>query len=248
MALTFPNESPDYRAARDRLLEREIELRREMESLAEARRALPPGGLVPQDYVFDGEGANGAAVKVTLSSLFAPRKDALAIYNFMFPRYSRDDRPAPETGETAKLKRAEGPCPSCVAQLDQLDGAASHMEAAGLNFVVIAKTPLARVLTFARERGWRNMRFLSSADNSFKRDYHAETEDGEQMPTMTVFQRTADGIRHFWTSELLYSPPDAGQDPRHLGTIEPLWTMLDLTPAGRPPKWDEQLQYGCCCA
>ena len=47
-----PGESPEYRAARDRLLEQEIELRRSMEAVAAARRALPPGGPVPTDYVF----------------------------------------------------------------------------------------------------------------------------------------------------------------------------------------------------
>src|SRR5437868_325869 len=52
MQIRFPGESAEYRAARDRLLEREIELRRAMEAAAAARRALPPGGAVPEDYVF----------------------------------------------------------------------------------------------------------------------------------------------------------------------------------------------------
>ena len=54
MGITFPGESAEYRAARDRLLEQEIELRRAMEAVAAARRALPPGGVVPEDYVFQG--------------------------------------------------------------------------------------------------------------------------------------------------------------------------------------------------
>ena len=37
----FPNESAEYRAARDRLLEKEIELRRQMEAVAEERRKPP---------------------------------------------------------------------------------------------------------------------------------------------------------------------------------------------------------------
>ena len=44
MGVTFPNESPEYRAARDKLLQREVSLRREMEALAAEIRALPPGG------------------------------------------------------------------------------------------------------------------------------------------------------------------------------------------------------------
>jgi predicted dithiol-disulfide oxidoreductase (DUF899 family) len=51
MTIAFPGESAEYRAARNRLLEEEIELRRAMEAVAEARRRLPPGGVVPQDYV-----------------------------------------------------------------------------------------------------------------------------------------------------------------------------------------------------
>ena len=42
-------------AARTALLAEEIELRRHIERVAEQRRALPPGGLVPEDYRFIGE-------------------------------------------------------------------------------------------------------------------------------------------------------------------------------------------------
>src|SRR3954470_2903220 len=112
MDITFPGESAEYRAARDRLLEREAELRRAMEAVAGERRALPPGGVVPQDYVFA-----GAEGRVRLSQLFAPGRDALGIYHFMFPRDPGDDRPG----------APDGPCPSCVALLDQLDGAAEHV-------------------------------------------------------------------------------------------------------------------------
>jgi predicted dithiol-disulfide oxidoreductase (DUF899 family) len=241
MGITFPGESPEYRAARDRLLEREIALRRETEAVAAERRELPPGGLVPQDYVFQGEGPDGAPADVRLSELFAPGKDSLAIYSFMFPRDPADDRPGPATGESARLPLAEGPCPSCVSILDQLEGAMDH---AGqhVNFAVVAKAPLPRVLTFARERGWRRLRFLSSAENSYNRDYHTETAEGHQRPMLTVFHRDGSEIRHFWSSELFYAPWDPGQDPRHLGTLEPVWNLFDLTPEGRP-DWDEQLSY-----
>jgi hypothetical protein len=86
MQIRFPGESADYRAARDRLLEREIELRRAMEAVAAARRALPPGGAVPEDYVFAAAGPDGMPIQVRLSELFAPGNDSLVIYNFMFPR------------------------------------------------------------------------------------------------------------------------------------------------------------------
>ena len=51
-----PGETAEYRAARDRLLEQEVELRRSIEAVAATRRALPPGGAVAEDYVFDGAG------------------------------------------------------------------------------------------------------------------------------------------------------------------------------------------------
>jgi predicted dithiol-disulfide oxidoreductase (DUF899 family) len=242
MSIGFPGESAVYRAARDRLLEQEVALRRAMEEVAEARRALPPGGPVPQDYVFQGAGADGNPTDVRLPELFAPGKDSLVVYSFMFPRDPGDDRPGPAAGETALLPLAQGPCPSCVSLLDQLDGAAEH---AGqhLNLAVVAKAPLPRVLVFAQERGWRHLRLLSSASNTYNRDYLAETADGSQRPMLNVFHRDGETIRHFWGSELFYAPIDAGQDPRHVGTLEPVWNLFDLTPEGRPHDWDEQLTY-----
>jgi predicted dithiol-disulfide oxidoreductase (DUF899 family) len=240
MTITFPGESAEYRAARDRLLEREIELRREMEAVSAARRELPPGGVVPEDYVFHGVGADGSPTDPRLSELFAPGRDSLVIYSFMFPRDPSDDRPGPATGETAQLPLAEGPCPSCVAMIDQLEGLAEHA-AQQINLAIVAKSP--HVHTFARERGWRWLRFLSSADNDYTRDYHAESAEGNQRPILNVFNRDGDAIRHFWATELLFAPSDPGQHPRHVGTIEPLWNLFDLTREGRP-EWDEQLSYG----
>ena len=126
MGITLPGESQEYRAARDRLLAQEIELRRAMEAVAAARRELPPGGPVAENYVFQGPGADGAPTDVRLSELFEPGRDSLVIYSFMFPRDPDDQTPGPRDGETARLPLAEGPCPSCTALLDQLDGAAEH--------------------------------------------------------------------------------------------------------------------------
>jgi predicted dithiol-disulfide oxidoreductase (DUF899 family) len=239
---TFPGESPEYRTARDALLEREIELRREMEAVAAARRELPPGGAIPEDYVFQGAGPDGEPIDLRMSELFAPGKDSLVIYNYMFPRSPKDPRPGPASGRTAELPLAEGPCPSCTALLDQLDAAMFHAEPR-LNFYAVAGAPLERVLTFAQERGWRHLRVLSAAGNSFKRDYHGETADGSQLPMLNVFDRDVDTIRHFWSSELMFAAADSDQDPRHVGTIEPLWNLFDLTREGRLKDWDEQLRY-----
>jgi predicted dithiol-disulfide oxidoreductase (DUF899 family) len=242
MSIAFPGESAAYRGARDRLLEQEVELRRAMEAVAAARRALPPGGFVPEDYVFQGRGKGGAPTDVRLSELVVPGKDSLAIYSFMFPRDPGDERPGPADGETALLPLAEGPCPSCTALLDQLDGAAEHATQ-HVNLAVVAKSPLERILTFAEERGWRRLRLLSSAANTFNRDYLGETMERFQRPMLNVFHRDGERIRHFWGSELFYAPTDPGQDPRHVGTLEPVWNLFDLTPEGRPTEWDEQLSY-----
>jgi predicted dithiol-disulfide oxidoreductase (DUF899 family) len=242
MRIGFPGESPEYRAARDRLLQHEIELRRAMEAVATARRQLPPGGVAPEDYVFQGLRGDGTPGDVRLSELFAPGRDSLVIYSFMFPRDPGDERAGPTSGQTALLALDEGPCPSCVALLDQLDGAAEH---AGqhINLAVVAKAPLPHILAFAEERGWRRLRLLSSAANTYNRDYLAETAEGAQRPMLSVFHRDGDAIRHFWSSELFYARQERGQDPRHVGTLEPVWNLFDLTPEGRPLDWDEQLSY-----
>jgi predicted dithiol-disulfide oxidoreductase (DUF899 family) len=245
MGTTFPGESAEYRAARDALLEREIALRREMEAVSEQRRALPSGGVVPEDYVFRGEGTDGQAADIRLSELFAPGRDTLLIYSYMFPRHREDERPGPTDGATAELALEEGPCPSCTSLLDQWDGAAPHATPL-INLVIAAKAPLPHLLAFARERGWRHLTLVSCRANTYSRDYGGETADGAPMPMLNVFHRNGETIRHFWGSELMYAPAEPEQDPRHLGTLEPIWNMLDLTPEGRPTDWDEQLNYTCC--
>jgi predicted dithiol-disulfide oxidoreductase (DUF899 family) len=242
MAIAFPSESTEYRAARNRLLQQEIQLRRAMEAVAATRRRLPPGGVVPQDYNFQAQDPGGGLAEVRLSELFAPGKDSLLIYSMMFPRASDDDSPGPRLGQTALLPLAEGPCPSCTAFLDQLDGAAEHA-CQRVNLAVAAKAPIERVLTFAAERGWRQLRLLSTAGTTYNRDYLAEAADGEQQPMLNVFHRDGNTIRHFWGSELFFAPADPGQEPRHVGTLEPLWNLFDLTPEGRPADWHEQLSY-----
>ena len=237
----FPGESSEYRRERNRLLEAEIELRRSIERVAAQRRALPPGGAVPDDYAFEETGDRGGEVR--FSELFAPAKDTLVIYSFMFPRYSNDTRPGP-AGETGRLALRETPCPSCTSILDSLDGAAPHL-AQRLNLAVVAKSDPERIRTFARERGWRHLRLLSSRNNTYNRDYQAETPDGEQRPVMNVFVRDGDEFRHSWATELMFAPRDEGEDPRHVDSIWPIWGVLDMTPEGRGVGWDFPLQdYG----
>jgi predicted dithiol-disulfide oxidoreductase (DUF899 family) len=225
----FPGESGDYRRARNQLLESEIELRRAIERVAAQRRTLPPGGPVPEDYRFEDVAESGG--EVSFSELFEPGKDTLVIYSFMFPRWSGDTRPGPD-GETGKLPLAETPCPSCTSILDSLDGAARHLRQR-LNLAVVAKSGPERIRTFARERGWRNLRLLSSRNNTYNRDYHAESGEGDQIPILNVFVRDGEGLRHSWATELMFAPRDEGEDPRHVDSIWPIWSVLDMTPQGR---------------
>jgi predicted dithiol-disulfide oxidoreductase (DUF899 family) len=239
--IEFPGESGEYRLARNELLTAEVELRRAIERVAAQRRALPPGGAVPDDYVFEQAADSG---QVRFSDLFSPGKDTLVLYSFMFPRWSGDTRPGPAEGETAKLPVAETPCPSCTSILDSLDGAAQHL-ADKLNLAVVAKSDPVRIRNFAQDRGWRHLRLLSSRHNSYNRDYHAEGPDGSQIPILNVFTRDSSGIRHRWATELMFAPRDEGEEPRHVDSIWPIWNVLDLTPDGRGSGSDfPAMQYG----
>jgi predicted dithiol-disulfide oxidoreductase (DUF899 family) len=219
----FPNESEAYREARNALLLAELELRRQVERVAAQRRALPPGGEVRQDYVFD-EMIDGAKRGTRFSDLFGPH-DTLVAYNFMF---------SPREGAR--------PCPSCTSMLDGMDGEAKHVTQRA-SLAVIARAPIERVTDFARERGWRDLRLLSSANNSFNADYHGERQDGSQMPVLHVFRRDHGRFFHTWSSELLFAPDDAGQNARHIDFIWPLWNVFDAVPDGRGTDWYPKLAY-----
>jgi predicted dithiol-disulfide oxidoreductase (DUF899 family) len=214
MPVTFPGESPEYRAARDRLLQQEVELRRMTESVARARRALPPGGLVPPGYVFEGRGPGGASRRQELADLFAPGQSTLAIYSYMF---------GPER---------ESPCPMCTGILDGLDAVAEHI-GQRLTLCVVAESPLPRLLAFAEQRGWRRLRLLSAAGSTYNRDYHGKTAKGNDSSMLNVFHRSGDEVRHFWGTEMFYYGADPGQDDRAVDIISPIFNMFDLTPEGR---------------
>lgn len=245
MSISFPNETPEYRSARNDLLQREKSLRQQMEAVALQSRALPAGGEAPEDYLFDRIGADGAPETVKMSELFRGG-DTLMLYHYMFLRHSDDKRPGPTQGDTAEVLLPEGPCPSCTALIDMWEGTMPHLEGLGGNLAVVARAPIERVAAFARDKGWKHVRLLSASGNTFRADYGGDSSDGEPVPIMTVFKRDAGGtIRLHWASELVFEPTEPGQDMRHLGTVEPLWTLFDLTPGGRPTA-DEQIEYECC--
>ena len=227
--VSFPGESDEYRSARNDLLEAEIALRRQIEAVAAQRRSLPLGGEVRTDYRFE-EAAPGTndSTSTHLSELFAPGKDTLFLYSFMF--IPADGRP---------LGAA---CPSCTSIIDAIDGAAPHV-AQRINLAVVAKAPIAQFREHARTRGWRHVRLLSSEGTTYNHDYRAEEPDGGQNPVATVFVRREGRIHHFWSSELFFVPSEPGQNMRHVDFMWPLWSVFDRTPEGRGGDWFPRLDY-----
>ncbi len=222
----FPGETAAYRSARDELLHAEQALRRQVEAVAAARRRLPLGGPVPEDYVFE-EGAGdiddvSPPRRVRLSELFAPGKDALVLYSFMF---------------SSDMDHA---CPMCSSFLDGLNGNARHI-AERVNLAVVAKSPIARIRDFARARPWRNLRLLSSQKNDFNRDYLGDAEDGSQTSVIHTFVKRDGRVHHFYSSEMAFAESDPGQNPRHVDLMWPLWNVLDITPEGRGADWYPKL-------
>jgi predicted dithiol-disulfide oxidoreductase (DUF899 family) len=211
----FPNESPEYRHARNVLLAEEIELRRHIERVATLRRALPPGG-VPEDYTLEGQDGT-----VRLSQLFGDR-DTLVIYSWMFgPQRQR-------------------PCPMCTSLLTSWEGTARNLRER-VALAICARSPIERLLDFKKERGWQNLQVYSDTKGDYTRAY-VSADDGD-VSGLNVFTRSDGTVRHFWSDEMIDEMADPGQDPRGAPDIDPLWTVLDLTPAGRGATWYPKLEY-----
>jgi len=213
----YPHDSAEYRRARTALLAEEIELRRHIERVAEQRRALPPGGEA-SDYRFEDE--NGRTVG--WAELFG-RHDTLLTYFWMY---------GPQRGR---------PCPMCTAFLGALDIPARDLMQR-VAVAVLGRSPVARQLAFARERGWRYLKFYATVGDDFARDYRGLAPDGSEWPALDVWVRREGRVRHFWGSEL-GGTSDPGQDPRGAPDPTPLWNLLDLTPAGRGTDWYPALEY-----
>ncbi len=212
----FPNESSAYRQARNALLAEEIELRRHVERVADLRRTLPPGGAVPEDYAFEGPGGT-----VRLSQLFGD-KETLLVYSMMFG------------------PQRERACPMCTAMLTSWDGTARNLRER-VALAVTARSPIERLLDFKKERGWRNLQIFSDAKGDYTRAY-VSADDGD-VPGLSVFIRRDGTVRHFWSGEMSGEMADPEQDPRGAPDLDPLWTILDLTPSGRGGTWYPKLEY-----
>ena len=209
--------SPEYRKLRDELLEAEIALKDQRERVAELRRRLPNGTRVETDYVFR-EGpadlANNSDAdffETRLSELFEGNKNELIVQHMMFG-------PDWEKG-----------CPMCSMWADGLDGAAHHLNDK-VNFVLVARAPIAKLRAWAKARDWRRLRLLSSHENTFNPDFHVEITPDRQLPGFSVFTRQPSGeIYHFYTTEGSLKE----HHHRAMDLFTPVWNFLDLLPDGR---------------
>lgn len=213
----YPNDSAEYREARTRLLAEEIELRRHIERVAAQRRTLPLGGEAGP-YQFKDE--NGKTVQ--LADLFG-RHDTLITYFWMFG------------------PQRERPCPMCTTLLGSFDIPAENITQR-VALAVIGRSPVERQLAFARERGWRNLKFYATVGDDFARDYRGLAPNGDEWPSLDVWAKRDGVVRHFWASEM-GGTQDPGEDPRGAPDPTPLWNLLDLTPAGRGTDWYPKLSY-----
>ena len=216
--LRYPNESAEYRRAREALLAEEIELRRHIERVAEQRRRLPPGGEVRKNYAFEGEKG-----RASFADLFGD-KDTLVVYNYMFG------------------PQRERPCPMCTSLLSAWDGEVPDI-LQRVALAVLARSPIERLKAVKRERGWQYLPLYQDISGEFSRDYHALTKDGGDDAAFNVFIRREVTIRHFWGGEMNAASADPGQDPRGAPDLMPLWTILDVTPEGRGTDWYPKLNY-----
>ncbi|WP_439541925.1 DUF899 family protein [Hyphomicrobium sp.] len=208
MSKTFPNESRQYREARDRLLKEEQALVDKTKAVAELRRKLPRGGELKEDYEFQWAKAGKLGEPVRFSELFGDKR-TLILYSFMFgPNWDK-------------------PCLSCTSLMDGFDRT-WYSVTRDAAFVAIAKAHPERICAWAKHRGWSKIDLVSGYQSSFQSDYRCQTEDDdEQRANMLVFQKTDGKIYHFWASEL----PENFVD-----TVWVYWNLMDFTPEGRPDR------------
>jgi predicted dithiol-disulfide oxidoreductase (DUF899 family) len=215
-AAHFPNESAVYRSARNALLVEEIELRRHIEHVAAKRRALPDGGEVPHDFEVVSETG-----LIRFSSLFG-NKDTLMVYSMMYG------------------PQRKAPCPMCTSFLTSWNGIAVNLRERSA-VAVTARSAIDRLTDYKKERGFANLPFVSDMSGDYTRTY-VNPEDAD-VPGFTVFVRRNEVVCHYYSCEMNPAMADPGQDPRGAPDLDPLWLMLDLTPAGRGTDWYPKLEY-----
>lgn len=205
--LRYPNETKAYRAARESLLKEEEALVAKVKAVAEKRRALPPGGQLKEDYVFEWANDGKVGTPVRFSELFGD-KSSLLLYSFMFgPNW-------------------DNPCTSCTSLVDGFDRT-WYQVSRHAAFVAIAKAPAARINEWAKRRGWSQIPLVSGSKSTYQADYKCQAADSDDMqwPVMHVFRKDRGKILHFWGTESMSN---------HVDTVWAYWNLMDFTPEGRP--------------
>jgi len=133
---------------------------------------------------------------------------------------------------TCSARSVNGRARLCTSLLSAWDGEVPDVQQR-VALAVVARSPIQRLVAFKKERGWHYLPLFSDISGEFSRDYHALTKDGGDDAAFNVFTRRQGKIRHFWGGEMNGASADPGQDPRGAPDLMPLWTILDVTPAGR---------------
>ncbi len=208
MELRYPNETIEYRQARDALATEEQDLIRRVKAVAEQRRNLPLGGRLKENYTFAWATNERLGEPVSFQELFRD-KDSLLLYSFMFgPSW-------------------DNPCPSCTSIVDGFDRMA-YQVGQDAAFVVVGKASAARINEWATKRDWKQIDLVSGSESTYQAEYGCQGDtDERQHPKMNVFKKIDGEIFHFWGSEIPTNDIDM---------VWPYWNLMDLTPAGRPNR------------
>lgn len=217
----FVRESSAYAKAREALLAEEIEVRRHLGRLARQNRELPEGPEMPDHWKLIG--MNGAEVR--LADMFG-QHDTLVLYHWMF---------GPERHR---------PCPMCTNLLGPLAANAADLQQ-HVALAVVSRSKVERMVAFGIERGWRDLPYYQAVSDELSVAIGGlDPETKAEVPVLMVLRKKGDTVRLHWMGETTLEMADPGEDPRGAVDLAPLWNYLDLTPAGRDPKWYPRLSYG----
>jgi predicted dithiol-disulfide oxidoreductase (DUF899 family) len=174
-----------------------------------AQRRRLPRVRIDKDYVFDGRDGEAA-----LPDLFEGRSQLL-LYHFMFG-------PNQDAG-----------CDGCSMFIDQV-GHPAHLHARNTSFAIVSRAPIAKIEPYRKRMGW-SIPWFSSFDSDFNVDFGVSPEtpqpdvyqDGESFGLSVFFRDGDDVFRTYFTTN------------RGVEALGSVWTLLDLTPLGRPEEWEE---------
>ncbi|WP_426512690.1 DUF899 domain-containing protein [Dactylosporangium sp. McL0621] len=208
----------EWLAARQALLEREKEARREQDRINAERRRLP---MVRIDKPYRFHGADGPA---GLADLFAGRPQLIVQHVMFDPDW-------------------DAACPSCTAGIDEMAPALlEHLAARATTFVLVSRAPYEKLAAYAAARGWE-IPWYSSHGDDFNFDFDVSFDESvkppvynyralpvipsPELPGFSCFLADGDAVFH------TYSTFARGTD------FGGAYALLDLTALGRQEEWEE---------